>query len=153
MGKIISGLIYTGIIAVFFSGCAVATHEEAVESIRSEEVVQEKVPETFAAHESQGIVDDGWLKTFDDPKLVMLVGEALANNPGLKIAQAQVDRAETVSKQADTTQTNLQKALEAEEKAIADQSCEEMVESLAAEWLIILRIHPYVPAIRKICNR
>jgi len=102
MGKNISWVIITGILVVVFSGCAqIATHEEAVESIRSEEVVQGKVPETFAAQESTGIVDDGWLKTFNDPQLVALVDEALANNPGLKIAQAQVDRANALADQAD----------------------------------------------------
>jgi NodT family efflux transporter outer membrane factor (OMF) lipoprotein len=43
--------------------------------------------------ETDNSVDDGWLKTFHDKKLEELVAEALKKNPGLKLAEAQVDRA------------------------------------------------------------
>lgn len=102
MGKSIFWFIYFCLSLLLFVSCApIATHEEAVQSVRDKEVVESKVPQTFAASESTGIVDDGWLKTFNDPQLVTLVDEALANNPGLKIAEAQVDGANAMSRQAD----------------------------------------------------
>ena len=101
MKKHRSFLIWLGALSVL-GGCAgqVATHDEAVESIRSEEVVAKKVPDSFAAADAKGIVDDDWLKTFNDPQLATLIDEALSNNPGLKIAEAQVDRANALTRQA-----------------------------------------------------
>ena len=86
----------------FLTGCAgqVATHDEAVESLKNNEVVQE-TPETFASKAESGHVDDGWLKAFNDPKLDELVQEALARNPGLEISEAQVDQAMAMISQAE----------------------------------------------------
>jgi len=83
-------------------GCAgqVATHEDAVASIRGK-AIEENVPESFAARAEQGSVDDGWLKNFKDPMLDTLVSEALAKNPGLKIREAQVDQARAYVRQAE----------------------------------------------------
>jgi NodT family efflux transporter outer membrane factor (OMF) lipoprotein len=84
------------------AGCAgqVATHDEAVESLKNNEVVQE-TPDTFAGKAESGEVDDGWLKAFNDPKLDELVQEALARNPGLEISEAQVDQAMAMISQAE----------------------------------------------------
>lgn len=105
MGRNIPRLTATSVITVLMVfGCArIPAHEEAVETIRSKEVVADRVPESFAAQESPGSVDDGWLKSFNDLQLTTLVDEALANNPGLKIAQAQVDRANALADQADAS--------------------------------------------------
>ncbi len=88
-------LLFTALLLL--SGCAaqVANHEEAVKSVRDE-----KVPSGWTADGSNGIVDDNWLKNFKDPTLVLLVDEALKNNPGLKISEAQVDRANAMALQA-----------------------------------------------------
>lgn len=55
------------------------------------------IPAEFTAAEDNGVVDDGWLDTFQDPKLNELVAEALKNNLNLKTAQAQVERASALS--------------------------------------------------------
>jgi len=91
-------------IGISFSlyGCAgqVATHDEAVTSIKGE-VVGDNVPDSFAARAEQGTVDDGWLKEFNDSSLNALVDEALAKNPGLKISKAQIEQAQAYVRQAE----------------------------------------------------
>ena len=90
-------------LAVFFlNGCAgqVASHEEATASIKGK-VVEERVPDSFAEMAEQGSVDDGWIKSFNDPVLVQLTDEALAANPGIKIAQAKVEQADGLTRQAE----------------------------------------------------
>lgn len=84
--------------ASLLGGCAgqVATHEEAAASIHN----QEQLPDAWAAANSTVLVDDAWLQTFNDIKLVALVNEALQNNPGLKISEAQVERANALARQA-----------------------------------------------------
>jgi NodT family efflux transporter outer membrane factor (OMF) lipoprotein len=84
-------------------GCAnqVASHDEAVASVKGD-VVKEKVPENFASAAVTGSVDDGWLKNFNDPVLNTLVDEALAANPGIKIAEARVDQANGLTRQAES---------------------------------------------------
>jgi NodT family efflux transporter outer membrane factor (OMF) lipoprotein len=42
---------------------------------------------------SQELVEDNWLRSFNDPELDRLVQEALANNPDLRIAAARVEQA------------------------------------------------------------
>ena len=90
------------LLLLLLQGCAgqVATHEEAVASIKGEAVTKH-VPKKFAAAAQRGSVDDGWLKSFKDPKLDTLVTEALNKNPGLKIRQAQVEQARAFVKKAE----------------------------------------------------
>ncbi|MCP4630711.1 MAG: TolC family protein [bacterium] len=101
MNRINIRMFFLILTALLISGCAgqVATHEEAVESIRNQDG-QDKIPKSWSAAESTGLVDDGWLKTFNDEKLVNLVNEALQKNPGLKISEAQVERANALARQA-----------------------------------------------------
>ena len=77
-----------------YVGCASKpspTTEEVVEQALPQET---KIPETWSSlSEKAGPVDDGWLKTFKDDKLEALVEEALAQNPGLRIAAANVESA------------------------------------------------------------
>ncbi len=94
-------LIRINVVALVFlmlAACSgqVATHEEAAASIKG----MDQLPESFAAASSHELVDDGWLKSFDDEKLVSLVDEALQSNPGLKISEAQVERAYALARQA-----------------------------------------------------
>jgi NodT family efflux transporter outer membrane factor (OMF) lipoprotein len=42
---------------------------------------------------SQELVQDNWLRSFNDPALDLLVREALANNPDLRVAGARVEQA------------------------------------------------------------
>lgn len=92
--------VFTGLLVM--AGCAgqVATHEEAVQSIKTGEKVDSLVADNWSAAESGGIVDDGWLKSFNDPELLELVDEAQQNNFGLKISQAQVEQANALAAQA-----------------------------------------------------
>ncbi len=94
--------IAAGLTMLALHGCAgpVATQEEATSSIKGD-VVEERVPEGFAAKAEQGTVDDGWIKSFNDPTLIKLTGEALAANPGLQIAKAKVDQANGLTRQAE----------------------------------------------------
>jgi NodT family efflux transporter outer membrane factor (OMF) lipoprotein len=75
----------------------------------TKEVVKEALPETteipqegFKAAEDvdTGEVDDGWIKTFNDPELEVLVDEALRNNLNLRVAATQVDSAAAAAVQA-----------------------------------------------------
>ena len=91
------------LLLLLLQGCAgqVATHEEAVASIKGD-AVSKHIPKKFAAAAREGTVDDGWLKSFKDPKLDDLVNEALKKNPGLKIRQAQVEQARAFVAQAES---------------------------------------------------
>jgi len=95
-------LLSSLLLLLLLQGCAgqVATHEEAVASIKGE-AVSKHVPKKFAAAAQSGSVDDGWLKNFKDPKLDTLVDEAMKKNPGLKIRQAQVEQARAFVKKAE----------------------------------------------------
>ena len=86
--------IYTVPFILLFSGCAhlVPSHDEAVASIKAEDN-KTKVPSRFSSYANRGKVDDGWLRTFNDPTLNRLVEEAQKNNPNLKVAQSRVERA------------------------------------------------------------
>ncbi len=85
-----------------FTGCAgqVATHDEAIEGIRTENIPGNKIPDSWTEAHSSQLVDDDWLKSFNDQTLTDLVAEALANNPGLKISAAQVERVNALLRQA-----------------------------------------------------
>ena len=88
-------------VLLLLNGCAdIASREEATAVIKGD-VVAERVPDSFAAKAEQGTVDDGWIKSFNDPALLKLTEEALAANPGLKIAEAKVDQANGMTRQAE----------------------------------------------------
>ena len=82
------------------------------ESPDTAEVVEQALPETteiaasFGPEASwseviaEGAVEDGWLKTFNDPELEKIVAEALANNRQLAVASANLKAAEQLAVQA-----------------------------------------------------
>ncbi len=83
-------------------------HDEAIKQIKKEENIDYKLPDKFAAakknkeldlsvYENDNSYDDGWLKSFHDEELNKLVEEAMMKNPGLKLAQAQVDKARALA--------------------------------------------------------
>jgi len=61
-----------------------------------EEVVQEALPETteiavtWGEFTTEGSVQDGWIATFNDQKLVQIVDEVLKNNRDIAVAAANV---------------------------------------------------------------
>jgi NodT family efflux transporter outer membrane factor (OMF) lipoprotein len=63
------------------------------------EILAEVLPETtvipgkWASAAEAGQVPDGWLKTYNDPQMEAVVGEALKNNLGLRAASANLDAA------------------------------------------------------------
>jgi len=81
----------------FVAGCATQLAEEPTH----DEVVAAALPDTEIAPEwvaptgDSGAVDDGWLKSFNDPGLDALVAETLREqNPNLRVLAAQIGRAE-----------------------------------------------------------
>jgi NodT family efflux transporter outer membrane factor (OMF) lipoprotein len=88
--------------AITLSGCSghVASHDEAVQSIASANQKDKRVANSWSAAESGGLVDDGWLQSFNDPQLLELVSEAEANNFGLKISAAKLQQAEALARQS-----------------------------------------------------
>ena len=82
------------LLLAFLWGCA------STPSPTTEEIVEQAIPEQTeipdkwgALVEQAGPIDDGWIKSFNDSQLESLVEEALENNPGLRIAAANVDQA------------------------------------------------------------
>jgi multidrug efflux system outer membrane protein len=63
------------------------------------EILAEVLPETtvipgkWASAAEAGQVPDGWLKSYNDPQMEAVVGEALKNNLGLRAASANLDAA------------------------------------------------------------
>ena len=76
-------------------GCALKPPPTA-EEIRAQSptMMRVKVDGAWKAVSSSGPIQDNWLATFDDPQLNALVAEAIANNPDLAVAAAQVEQAE-----------------------------------------------------------
>jgi multidrug efflux system outer membrane protein len=88
------------ILATFAVGCATKLEDAP----GSDEVLEQALPESeiaagwSAPADDTGLVDDGWLKSFNDPHLDELVAEGLSiQNPNLRILSAQVDRAEAAA--------------------------------------------------------
>lgn len=78
----------------------------------SEEIVEQALPDTTEIAETfgptktwaevvaEGAVQDGWLKSFNDPELEKIVDEALRNNRQLAVASANLKVAEQLAVQA-----------------------------------------------------
>jgi NodT family efflux transporter outer membrane factor (OMF) lipoprotein len=87
-------LVVSGTICL--SGCKSAAPPPTAEDVIAEALPETtEIPEEFKAAEfvDTGEVDDGWIKSFNDPELEKLVEEALQNNLNLRIAASQVDAA------------------------------------------------------------
>lgn len=90
--------------ALLLTGCATKLQEPPTQ----EEVLEDALPETTeirvewaAPADDVGLVDDGWLTTFEDSQLEALVTEALnTQNPNLRLLSAQVDRATAAARLA-----------------------------------------------------
>ena len=85
-------------LCLLLAGCAVplkdAPEQDAVLDDALPDSTEVRV-EWAAPADDTGLVDDGWLASFNDDQLNALVAEALnKQNPNLRILSAQVDRAE-----------------------------------------------------------
>ncbi|MGL1931075.1 MAG: TolC family protein [Desulfotalea sp.] len=82
-------------------GDKIASHDEAVSSIKTSPTALELQSKDWVEKAAkEGLVDDGWIKSFGDEKLDSLVQEAQENNFDLKIAAAQVESASALAKKA-----------------------------------------------------
>ena len=79
-------------VAVALAGCALLP-EPRSDEIRADALGTVAIPPNWSAQASQQQVDEGWLASFDDPRLTELVHEALVRNPDLVIAAARVEQA------------------------------------------------------------
>ncbi len=90
------------ILLIFMTACATRLEEppEQAEILGVSRPATTTIPVSWAAPAGDtGDVDDGWIKTFDDPQLETLVAEALAtHNPNMRLLAAQVDRAEAMAR-------------------------------------------------------
>jgi NodT family efflux transporter outer membrane factor (OMF) lipoprotein len=85
------------------AGCALKSPPDASE-IRQQALPNLAVPAQWAEKGGMaGTVTSGWLATFADPKLDVLVREAIANNPDLQVAAARVEQAAGYAKAAGAT--------------------------------------------------
>lgn len=79
--------------AVGLSGCALKTPPDPVE-LRKQALPNLQVPESWASQSALGgSVQQGWLASFNEPMLNLLVEEALAYNADLRVAGARVEQA------------------------------------------------------------
>lgn len=93
-------LIFASVILT--AGCATQLEQPPGQ----QELLKEALPETttipatwVAPAGDTGVVDDGWVKTFNDPQLEALVAEALdTQSPNMRLLSAQVDRAQAMAR-------------------------------------------------------
>jgi outer membrane protein, multidrug efflux system len=78
--------------ALLLGACATAPAPER-DQIVGQALPEVAVPGAWATAAAEGRVPEGWLKSFDDPVLEALVGEALRNNLDLRGAAARLERA------------------------------------------------------------
>jgi multidrug efflux system outer membrane protein len=90
--RLISRVALAAAGAALAAGCALKA-PPAGETLTREALGQATVPGEWAAGAAAGPVAGGWVASFDDPHIAALVDEALANNPDLRAAASQVERA------------------------------------------------------------
>ena len=76
--------------AAMLAGCALKVPPTPADVVEQALPKETRIPPAWRADPRGGEVANGWLKSFDDPTLEGIVGEALANNPDLKAAAAKV---------------------------------------------------------------
>jgi outer membrane protein, multidrug efflux system len=86
-------LIAVWTLAVFLSGCRLATPPSRPETVADALPTTTTIPPRWGTPSEGADVADAWLQTFNDPRLSALVAEALANNLDLRQAAANVEAA------------------------------------------------------------
>jgi NodT family efflux transporter outer membrane factor (OMF) lipoprotein len=85
---------------LFLSSCALKDAPTSDSILDTTNTVKSTAQDKWASTVKAGKVDDGWLQNFEDPRLVSIVGEVMANNKSLQAASAQVDAAASLATQA-----------------------------------------------------
>ncbi len=82
-------------LALALGGCALQSPPKGAD-LRAQVLPQAPLPESWKAGAPSGQFSAGWLARFDDPRLLALVSEAIANNPDLQVAAARIEQASAV---------------------------------------------------------
>ncbi|MBK1879300.1 efflux transporter outer membrane subunit [Pelagicoccus mobilis] len=88
---------------ILLGGCAVKeppTVQETAATAMGEEAEVPKTDFKAAANAAKGAVQDGWVRSFGDPKLEALVSDAIDHNLDIRAAIARVDAAAAEATQA-----------------------------------------------------
>jgi len=91
----ISRTALTVVLALAAGGCAMQSAPRGGD-LRTEVLPNASLPESWKTGAPTGQFSDGWLARFNDPQLLALVDEAMANNPDLKVAAARIEQASAV---------------------------------------------------------
>lgn len=83
------------------TGCQSAKPSPTQQDIVAQSIGEEKVRTEWAEVATTGQVPDGWLTSFNDPKMEAIVVEAIKNNLALRGARTRIDVAQAASIQAD----------------------------------------------------
>ncbi|WP_374603068.1 efflux transporter outer membrane subunit [Niveibacterium sp.] len=84
-------------LALVAGGCALQSPPKGAD-LRAQTLPNAPLPESWKAGAPSGQFEDGWLARFNDPQLIALVNEAIANNPDLKVAAARIEQASAIVK-------------------------------------------------------
>ena len=82
-------------LALVAGGCALQSPPKGAD-LRAQTLPNAPLPESWKAGAPSGQFADGWLTRFNDPQLLALVNEAMANNPDLKVAAARIEQASAI---------------------------------------------------------
>ncbi|GAA5179685.1 efflux transporter outer membrane subunit [Niveibacterium umoris] len=86
-------------LALVAGGCALQSPPKGAD-LRAQVMPKAPLPESWKAGSPSGTFSEGWLARFNDPQLIALVDEAMANNPDLKVASARIEQASAIVKAA-----------------------------------------------------
>lgn len=82
-------------LALVAGGCALQSPPKGAD-LRAQTLPNAPLPESWKAGAPSGQFEYGWLARFNDPQLIALVNEAIANNPDLKIAATRIEQASAI---------------------------------------------------------
>lgn len=82
-------------LALVAGGCALQSPPKGAD-LRAQTLPNAPLPESWKAGAPSGQFEVGWLARFNDPQLIALVNEAIANNPDLKVAAARIEQASAI---------------------------------------------------------
>jgi len=92
-------LLAVGLACLLIAGCKVNQPPPTDDLLTTALPETTVIPDQWAADAlDTGKVDDGWVETFNDPRLNSLVAEAMTNNINLRISAAQVERAAALAR-------------------------------------------------------